>query len=220
MNHREPYIWVSPPDDVKTGADPKPAAQRVPPRGRLCVFFLPVSLWHLHAGGSLGEPFGEAWARSMRAWAQKILIRLSLWQGRWGEERRRIGEGMDLDPDPKPAWTVYCLEIDFPYITINTREPSSAIQGSALWSICNLIQSDPRQKRMWALSLCVCVSTLCLLKPSACWTGSNLAKLSMATRLGHSILLISCEDLYYNVYIWITFSWTVTSCQQGLIALL
>lgn len=54
----EQHIWVPVPDDVRTGADPKPAAQRVPQRGRLRVVFPSCASM---TSSCHGEPLGAIW---------------------------------------------------------------------------------------------------------------------------------------------------------------
>lgn len=139
---REPYIWVPPLHDVKTGADPKPAAQRVPQRGRGALFSLPVPPWHLPAGGNLGEPFEEARAQSMENLAQQIVISLT------GQVGRR-----ELRP---PACTFNCLKFSFHSVSLFHRGAlhlssdwfrlSSAVCVSEPQSACSTFSDWSRQR--------------------------------------------------------------------------
>lgn len=118
------YIWVPAPDDVRTGDDPKPTAQRVPPRGRLCgVSPLPLPTWHLPAWGSLREPFREASASEHGG-------RIWLIPTGTGWTRRR-----------KEACTFTCLKITFPVGLGSHR-------GACLFQTCRFTVIDARQE-LW-----------------------------------------------------------------------
>lgn len=114
---RELYIWVPAPDDVKTGADPKPVAQRVPQRGRLRVVFPSCASV---TSSCRGEPRGAIWGGPgpERGGTQSSKFQLA-WQGRWGTgDWGRRGE---LGP---PACTSNCLNIHFPYSLLYRRGDS------------------------------------------------------------------------------------------------
>lgn len=80
----EPYIWLLVPDDVKTGADPEPAAQRVPQRA--CFPFLCLRDIFLPRGTSGSRLTGPRFQHRADVAHKFPVIRTN--RGRWGTKPR------------------------------------------------------------------------------------------------------------------------------------
>lgn len=111
---RELYIWVPVPDDVKTGTDPKLAAQRVPQRGRLCAVFPSCASV---TSSCRGEPQGPIWGGpGPEHWG------LSTANSNYPD--RAGGGGGSLDPQQAP---LTALNFTFHTASCVTGEPSGVI---------------------------------------------------------------------------------------------
>lgn len=123
---REPYIWVPAPDDVKTGVDPKPVAQRVPQRGRLSVVFPScASVTSSCRVGASGSHLRRPRAPSMEDLAQQIPISLTgqVGDGGW--------EGSEGSSDPQHA-PLTALKFTFHTASCAAGEPPSVILRTEL----------------------------------------------------------------------------------------
>lgn len=125
---RELYIWVPALDDVKAGADPKPAAQRVPQRGRLHVVFPSCASV---TSSCRGEPQGAIWGGLGPEHVGLSTANSSYLD--WAS-----GGGLSLELEP-PACNFNCFEIHFPCSLL-------CHQGAHHFDdqVYSLIQSDAR----------------------------------------------------------------------------